>query len=173
MSEKGARERAGRLREANRVSASGATRTPPISAKASGTLQGILHGSRKASPSAWGDVKPYVKPPAKAVGDTLTGASGGRGRVLTVGGGAFGDLKLEGLYTAKMYDLGGVTDEILRPGWKFLLKTRCLTVGKTPWVKIRMMMSHFLEKGLTTLQRQSSKLGPKVYTLVKKEMKCV
>jgi hypothetical protein len=52
MSEKEAREQAGRLREANQASAAGAARTPPIGAKASGTLQVILHGSIKASPSA-------------------------------------------------------------------------------------------------------------------------
>jgi hypothetical protein len=78
MSENEAQERAGRLREANRASAAGAARTPPIGAKASGTLRKILHGSRKAIPSAWGDVKPDAKLPAKLVGDTLTGASGGR-----------------------------------------------------------------------------------------------
>jgi hypothetical protein len=48
MSEKEARERAGRLREANRVSTVGAARTPSISTKGSGTLRGILYGSRKA-----------------------------------------------------------------------------------------------------------------------------
>jgi hypothetical protein len=86
MSEKEAREQSGCLREANRVSASGAARTPPIGAKASGTLRGILHGSRKAIPSAWGDVKPDVKPPSKSVGETLAGVSRGRDGVLTVGG---------------------------------------------------------------------------------------
>jgi hypothetical protein len=89
ISEKEMRERAGRLREANRASAAGAPRTPPIGAKASGTLRGILQGLRKASPSTWGDVKPDVKPPAKAVGDTLTRASGGKDVVPTVGGGGF------------------------------------------------------------------------------------
>jgi hypothetical protein len=73
MSETEVRERAGRLWEANRVSAAGAARTPPIGAKASVTLVGILHGSRKAIPSAWGYVKPYVKPPSKSVGETLAG----------------------------------------------------------------------------------------------------
>jgi hypothetical protein len=53
MSEKEARERAGCLQEANRASTAGASHTPPIGAKASGTMRGILHGSRKASPSAW------------------------------------------------------------------------------------------------------------------------
>jgi hypothetical protein len=96
MSEQEAWERAGRVWEANRASASGATRTPPIGAKASGTLKRILHGSRKVSPSAWGDVKPDVKLPANAVGDTLTGAMGGRDRVSTMGD-LFGDLNLEGL----------------------------------------------------------------------------
>jgi hypothetical protein len=109
--------------------------------------------SRKASPSAWGEVKPDVKPPAKAVGDTLTRASGGRDRV-------FGDFKLEGLDAAQMNDLGGVTDEILAAQMEILSKNEVSESGKTPWVNIRMMRSHFLEKGLTTLQRQSSKLGP-------------
>jgi hypothetical protein len=78
MGENEALERVGSLWEANRASAARAAHTPPIGAKAPGTLRGILHGSRKASPSAWGDVKPDVKPLAKAVCDTLTGASGGR-----------------------------------------------------------------------------------------------
>jgi hypothetical protein len=85
---------------------------PPISAKAPGTLREIQNGSKKASPNAWGDVKPDVKLPSKAFGDSLTRASGGRDRVLT-GGGIFGDLKLEGLDAAQMDDLGGVTGEIL------------------------------------------------------------
>jgi hypothetical protein len=46
MSEKEAPERAGRLREAHRALAAGATRTPPIGAKASSTLTGILHSSK-------------------------------------------------------------------------------------------------------------------------------
>jgi hypothetical protein len=62
MSEKEEPERAGRLREANRAYAAGAARTPPIGAKAPGTLRVILHGSRKAIPIAWGDVKPKVNP---------------------------------------------------------------------------------------------------------------
>jgi hypothetical protein len=85
---------------------------PPIGAKASGTLRGILHGSRKASPSAWGDVKPDVKLPVKSVGETLTGVSGGRDGLATMGG-LFVDLKLEGLDATQMDDLGGVTDEIM------------------------------------------------------------
>jgi hypothetical protein len=112
MSAKEAREGVRRLREANRVSAAGAAHAPPTGAKASGTTRGILHGLRKASPSTWGDVQPDVKPPAKAVGDTLTGASGGRDEVSTMGD-FFGDLKLEGLDAAQMISLGGVTDEIL------------------------------------------------------------
>jgi hypothetical protein len=96
MSEKEARERAGRLLEVNWALAAGSSRTPPIGAKASGTLRGILHGSRKASPSAWGDMKPYLKLPAKSVDDTLAGTSGGRDDLVTVGG-LFVDLKLEGL----------------------------------------------------------------------------
>jgi hypothetical protein len=93
MSEKEAREQVGRLREANRVSAAGAARTPPIGAKASGTLRGILHGSRKASPNVWGDVTPGVKPPSKSVGETLTGVSGWRDGVST-GGGLFVDFEV-------------------------------------------------------------------------------
>jgi hypothetical protein len=112
MSEKEAPERVVSLQEANRASAAGAARTPPIGAKASGTLRGILHGSRKASPSAWGDVKPDVKLPSKSVGETLAGVSRGRDREATVGN-LFVDLKLEGLDATQMDDLGGVTDEIL------------------------------------------------------------
>jgi hypothetical protein len=52
-------------------------------------------------------VKPDVKLPAKVVGDTLTGATGGRDRASTVGD-LFGNLKLEGLDTVQMDDLGGV-----------------------------------------------------------------
>jgi hypothetical protein len=88
MSEKDAQERAGRLREANRASVASAARNPPIRTKASGTLRGILHGSKKASPNAWGDVKPDVKLPSKAVGDTLTRATGGRD-IASTGGGRF------------------------------------------------------------------------------------
>jgi hypothetical protein len=54
MSEKEAQERAGRLWEANGASAAGAARAaraPPICAKASGTLRGILEGLRKVSPN--------------------------------------------------------------------------------------------------------------------------
>jgi hypothetical protein len=96
MSEKEARKRAGCLREANQASAAGGARTPPIGAKDSDTLRGILHGSRKASPSAWGDAKPDAKLPTKSDGDTLAGASGGRDGLATVGD-LFVDLKLEGL----------------------------------------------------------------------------
>jgi hypothetical protein len=85
MSEKEAQERAGRLREANQASEAGAARTPTIGAKASGTLRGILQGSRKASPSAWGDVKPDVEIPSKSVGETLAGVSRGRDGLATVG----------------------------------------------------------------------------------------
>jgi hypothetical protein len=42
------------------------------------------------------------------------------------------------------------------------IKNRNGSVVKTPWVKIRMMRSYFLEKGLTTLQHQSSKLVPEL-----------
>jgi hypothetical protein len=52
-------------------------------------------------------VKPDVKLPAKAVGDTLTGSMGGRDKVLTARG-LFGDLKLEGLDAAQMDDLAGI-----------------------------------------------------------------
>jgi hypothetical protein len=72
MSEKEARGQVGRLCEANRASAAGAARTPTICAEASGTLIVILHGSRKASPSAWGGVKRDVRLPSKLVGETLT-----------------------------------------------------------------------------------------------------
>jgi hypothetical protein len=112
MSEKEARERSGSLWEANRASASGSAHTPPIGAKSSGTLRGILHGSRKAIPSAWGDVKPDVRLPAKLVGKTLAGFSGGREGLATVGG-LFVDLKLEGLDATQMDDPRGVTNKIV------------------------------------------------------------
>jgi hypothetical protein len=112
MSEKEARERAGRLREANRASADGSACIPPIGNKDSGTLKVILHVSRKASPSAWGDVKPDLKLPAKSIGDTLAGTSVRRDGLATVGD-LVVELKLEGLDATKMDDLGGVTDEIV------------------------------------------------------------
>jgi hypothetical protein len=90
--------------EANRALAAGATRTPPIGAKASGTLIGILHGSRKASPIAWVDVNPDVKLPSKSVGETLTIVSRGMDGLTTVGS-LFVDLKLEGLDATQMDDL--------------------------------------------------------------------
>jgi hypothetical protein len=86
MSEKEARERAGRLREVNRASTASATRTPSIGAKAQGTLQGILRGSKKAIPNAFDDVKPHMKPQAKAVGGTLPGVTGRRDIYLNGGG---------------------------------------------------------------------------------------
>jgi hypothetical protein len=57
-------------------------------------------------------VKPDVKPPAKAVGDTLTGTSERRDIISTVRD-LFGDLKLEGLDVAQMDDLEGVTYKII------------------------------------------------------------
>jgi hypothetical protein len=64
-------------------------------------------------------VEPDVKPPAKSVSETLTGASGGRDGVSTVGD-LFGDLKLEGLDTAQMNVLVGVTDDFLAPQMEIL-----------------------------------------------------
>jgi hypothetical protein len=78
MSEKEARERAGCQRESNRVLAASAACTPHIGDKAQGVLRGILHGSKKANPNAWGDVNPDVNPGAKAISETLTGFVGGR-----------------------------------------------------------------------------------------------
>jgi hypothetical protein len=50
-------------------------------------LRVIIYGSKKASPNAWGNVKPDMKLPAKAVSDTLPGETGGgRDRVSNVGG---------------------------------------------------------------------------------------
>jgi hypothetical protein len=60
-------------------------------------------------------------------------------------GGLSGDLKLEDFDAAQMNDLGEVTDEILAAQMGSLAETRFLTVGKTPWVKIWMMRSHFLD----------------------------
>jgi hypothetical protein len=129
MSEKEARERSGRLREANLVLAAGSVRTPPIGAKASGTLRGILHGSRKAITSAWGDVKPDLKLPAKSVGDRLAGTSGGRDGLATVGD-LFVDLNLEGLDATQMDDLGGVRDEILAAQMEILAKNEVSDSGE-------------------------------------------
>jgi hypothetical protein len=126
MSEKEARERVRCLREANRASAASAARAPPIGAKAPGTLRGILHRSKKASPNAGGGVKLDVKLPAKAFGDMLTG---GRGRALTVGG-LFGNLKLEGLDAAQMDDLGGVSDEILAAKMEILVENEVSDSGE-------------------------------------------
>jgi hypothetical protein len=81
-------------------------------AKAHGFLRGILHGLKNASPNDWGDVKPDDKPRAKAVSETLPGFVGGRERDSDMGG-LLGDLNLEGLDSAQMDELGGVTDEIL------------------------------------------------------------
>jgi hypothetical protein len=77
----------GHLREANWVFTASAVRTPTIGANASGTLRGILHGSKRASPNTWGDVKLDMKLPPKAVRDTLSVARGGRDRASTGGGG--------------------------------------------------------------------------------------
>jgi hypothetical protein len=129
MSENEARERAGHLREANRASADSAARTPPIGAKASGTLRGILHGSRKASPSAWCDVKLDVKPPYKSVGETLAGVSRWRDGLATVGD-LFVDSKLEGLDATQMDDLGGVTDEILAAQMEILAQNEVSDSGE-------------------------------------------
>jgi hypothetical protein len=129
MRETEALERAGRLRESNRASAAGAVRTPPIGAKASGTLRRILYGSRKAIPRSWGDVKPDAKLPSKSVGDTLTGASGGRDGLATVGD-LFVDLKLEGLDATQMDDVGGVTDEILAAQMEILAENEVSDSGE-------------------------------------------
>jgi hypothetical protein len=86
MSDNEARERAGRHREANHASAASTVRTPPIDAKAHGGLRGILHVPKKASPDAWGDAKPDVKPQPKAVGETHPGFAGERERDPDTGG---------------------------------------------------------------------------------------
>jgi hypothetical protein len=74
-------------------------------------------------------VKPDVKIPAKAVGDTLTRASGGRDIVSTVGD-LFSDLKLEGLDAAQMDDLGGVLDEILAVQMEILAENEVSDSGE-------------------------------------------
>jgi hypothetical protein len=119
----------GRLGEANRASPASAARAPPIGAKAPGTLRGILRGSKKVSPNAWGIVKPDVKLPAKAVGDTLPGATGGRYRASNMGG-IFGDLKLEGLDAAQMDGLGEVMDENLAAPKEILAENEGLDSGE-------------------------------------------
>jgi hypothetical protein len=119
----------GRLGEANRASPASAARTPPIGAKAPGTLRGILRGSKKARLKVWGDVMPDMKPQAKAVGGTLPGVTGGRDRVSNMGA-LLGDLNLEGLYAAQMNDLGGVTDEILAAQMEILAENEVLDSGE-------------------------------------------
>jgi hypothetical protein len=168
MSEKEARERAGRLREA--TSAAGSARTPPIGAKASGTLRGILHVYRKAIPSALGEGKPDLKLPAKSFGETLTRVSGGRDGLATMGD-LFVDLKLEGLDATQMDDLGGVTDEIMAAHMEIFAEMRSRTVEKKLWGTIRRMRSLFLVEGPITQQLQSSKLETELCILVRKEMK--
>jgi hypothetical protein len=74
-------------------------------------------------------VKPDVKPPSKPVGETLTGASGGRDGVSNVGD-LFVDLKLEGLDAAQMNDLGGVTDEILAAQMEILAENEVSESGE-------------------------------------------
>jgi hypothetical protein len=66
---------------------------------------------------------------AKAVGDTLPGAMGGRDRASDVGG-LFGDLKLEGLDASQMDDLGEVTDEILAAQMEILAENEVLDSGE-------------------------------------------
>jgi hypothetical protein len=74
-------------------------------------------------------VKTDVKPPAKAVGETLTRASGGRDGVSTMGD-LFGDLDLEGLGAAQMNDLGGVTHEILAAPMEILAENEVSDSGE-------------------------------------------
>jgi hypothetical protein len=102
---------------------------PTIPTKASGTLRGILHGSSEASLSAWGDAKPYLKLPAKSVGNTLAGTSGGTDGLATVGD-LFVDLKLEGLDATQMDDFGGVTDEILAAQMEILAENEVFDSGE-------------------------------------------
>jgi hypothetical protein len=52
-------------REPNRTADVSTDHTPPLGAKAHGDLCGILHGPEKASPVAWVDAKPEVKPQVK------------------------------------------------------------------------------------------------------------
>jgi hypothetical protein len=74
-------------------------------------------------------VKPDVKPPSKSVSETLTGVSGGRDGVSTVGG-LFVDLKLEGLDADQIDDLGGVTDEILAAQMEILAENEVSDSGE-------------------------------------------
>jgi hypothetical protein len=129
MSEKEARERAGCLREAHRASAASAARTPPIGAKSPGTLRVILQGSKKASLNAWGDIKPDMKPQAKAVGSTLPGVTRGMDIFSNVGV-LLGNLNLEGLDAAQMDDLGGVADEMLAAQMEILAQNEVSDSGE-------------------------------------------
>jgi hypothetical protein len=111
-----------------------------------------------------------MKPPAKAVDDTLLGAMGGRDRVLNVGD-LFGVLKLEGLDAAQMDDLGGATDDMLAAQMEILAKMKFWTVERTPWVKIQKIGSLFSGRG--THNPVAPELGAKWYTLGKKVMRCI
>jgi hypothetical protein len=74
-------------------------------------------------------VNPDVKPPSKAVGDTLTGAMGGRDRVSTMGD-LFGDLNVEGIDAAQMHCMGGVTDEVLADHMEILAENEVFDSGQ-------------------------------------------
>jgi hypothetical protein len=146
MGEKEERERSGRLREASRGSAAGSTRTPPIGARASGNLIGILNGSRKEILRSWGDVKLDVNLPAKLVGDTLTGTSGGRDSLATVGG-LFSIWSWKDWMPLKWMNL---EESRMKFWWlrcELLLKTRYRTVEKKLWGAIRRMSIIFSGRG--------------------------
>jgi hypothetical protein len=70
-----------------------------------------------------------VKPPSKSVSETLIGVSRGRDGLETVGD-LYVDLKLEGLDTTQMDDLGGVMDEILAASMEILAENEVLDSGE-------------------------------------------
>jgi hypothetical protein len=74
-------------------------------------------------------VKPDLKLPAKSVGDTLAGTSGGRDSFATVREISV-DLKLEGLDATQIYDLGGVTDDIMAAQMEILARNEVSDSGE-------------------------------------------
>jgi hypothetical protein len=115
-------------------------------------------------------VKPDVKPPSKLVGETLTGASGGRDGVSTLGD-LFVDLKLEGLDAAQMNDLGGVTDEILAAQMEILSENEVSDSGEDTVGEDLEDEESFAGKVTHNPAAPEFKTGPELYILVKKEMK--
>jgi hypothetical protein len=124
------------------------------------------------SPNAWGDVKPNVKFPSKVVGDTLTGATGGRDRDSTVGE-LFGNLKLEGLDAVHMDDLEGVTDEILAAQMEILAENEVSDSGEDTVGEDSEDEESFYGRVTHNHVAPEFKAGARVVYLVKKGMPCM